>query len=218
MISNIKQYLVVWLIAKIQKYGPRKVDVLGKTYEISKEVFNPKYYYTSKFMAEHIRIMPGDVVLDMGTGSGIQAITAAEKASEVIAIDINPEAVEFAGKNVQINGLKSIVSVIPGDLFMPLGPHHKFNVILFTPPYLEGKPETDFEHALFDSDKNLIRRFFREAGEFLKPDGYVQMLYSSMSGYEQAMQIAEEYGWRNRLVAREETFTEVFFIYKFTLA
>ena len=67
---KIKQSLAVWLIKKIQKYGPHKVDVLKKTYEISEHVFNPKYYYTSKFMAKNISVTPEDVVLDMGTGPG----------------------------------------------------------------------------------------------------------------------------------------------------
>ena len=48
-------------------------------------------------------------VLDMGTGSGVQAITAAESAEYVLAVDVNPEAVECARKK----GL----NVIQSDLF-----------------------------------------------------------------------------------------------------
>jgi release factor glutamine methyltransferase len=216
MLLKIKQSLVVWLIKKIQKHGPRKVDVLGRTYEISEHVFNPKYYYTSKFMAENISVAPEDVVLDMGTGAGIQALTAAEKASGVTAVDINPEAVRFARKNVRSSGLENVISVLEGDLFTPLGPEQRFSVILFTPPYMDGKPKAGFEHALYDPDKKLIRRFFTEAGKYLEPGGYIQMLYSSVGGHEHALDIAEQLGWKGRLMAREETFTETFFIYKLT--
>ena len=38
-------------------------------------------------------------VLDMGTGSGIQAEAALEKTDDVLAADVNEEAVEFCRKN-----------------------------------------------------------------------------------------------------------------------
>jgi release factor glutamine methyltransferase len=207
----------VWLIRKVQKYGPHRVRVLGRTYDISENVFNPKYYYTSVFMAKHIKIAPDDIVLDMGTGSGIQAITAGRAASKVIAVDINPEAVQYAGENVKNNGMENVITVIEGDLFSPLNPLREFSVILFTPPYLQGTPKTDFDNALYDSNKELMSRFFREAEEYLKPGGYIQMIYSSIAGLEQALSISGQWGWNHRIVAREKTFTEEFIIFKLTM-
>jgi release factor glutamine methyltransferase len=214
---KLRQIIAVWLIKKIQKYGPHRVQVLGKTYEVSQEVFNPKFYYTSEFMARHINVTPRDEVLDMGTGCGIQAITAGEKAERVVAIDINPQAVRFARKNVANNGLEDKVLVIQGDLFSPLHPRQKFDIILFTPPYIEGVPKTDFDHALFDPGKKLIRRFFSEAGNYLKPNGYVQMVYSSIADPERVLEISRGFGWRNSLIAQGKTFMEKFLIYKLTL-
>ncbi len=200
----------------VQHFGPRKVEVLGRTYEISKDVFNPKYYVTSQFMSKNMTISKGDVVLDMGTGSGIQAITAGLKASKVIAIDINPEAVTFARKNVRANKLETVISVMEGDLFIPLKQQPLFDTILFTPPYMEGMPKKDFEHALYDRKKQLITRFFEEAGHYLKPDGCIQMLYSSIAGPDQALKIAGKLGWTHTLMAHEKTLTESFYIYKFS--
>lgn len=169
-------------------------------------------------MAKNMTISKGDVVLDIGTGSGIQAITAGLKASRVVAIDINPEAVLFARKNVKANNLENIISVLEGDLFAPLKQQPLFNTILFTPPYMEGAPKTAFEHALYDRNKQLIRRFFEEAGNYLKPDGHIQMLYSSIAGQDQALEIAEQLGWKHSLIALEKTVTESFFIYKLSLS
>lgn len=211
---RIKQPLAAWLIKKIQKYGPHKVSVMGRMYEVSENVFNPRFYYTSEFMARHIIVSFQDAVLDMGTGSGILAITAGKRASNVIAVDINSEAVRFARKNVKTHGLEDTVSVIEGDLFAPLGPCHMFNVILFTPPYLEGSPETNFDHALFDRDKSLIKRFFKEAKKHLKPGGYVQMLYSSIADPERVLKITSDLGWNHKLAASQGTGTEKFFIYR----
>ncbi|MBI5740434.1 MAG: methyltransferase [Nitrospirae bacterium] len=214
MSAKLRQSLIIWLINKIQKFGPHRVKVLGNTYEISENVFNPGRYYTSKLMAGHINVKPSDKILDMGTGSGIQAITAARSAQEVIAVDINPEAVRCAEKNIRANGFEGRVSVMEGDLFSPLGPEHKFDVILFTPPYFEGTPETVFECALIDPDKLLIKKFFGAAKEYLTPHGYVQMLYSSIADAEGVLQIIHDLGWEHSLLVRKRTLTETFFIYK----
>lgn len=214
--TDIRQSLAVWLIKKIQKYGPHKVNVSGRMFEISEGVFNPKFYYTSEFMARHIIVSFQDSVLDMGTGSGIQAITAGYRASSVIAVDINPEAVEAARRNVKAHGLEERITVLQGDLFSPLGSCRSFNVILFTPPYFEGTPRSQFEHALFDPDKTLIKRFFEGAKRYLKPGGYVQMLYSSIADPERALEIATDLGWNYKLVVSQEAGTEKFLIYRLT--
>jgi release factor glutamine methyltransferase len=214
---NIRHTLLTFLIKIIQKYGPHKVSVLGRTYELSENVFNPKFYYTSIFMAKHIKVRPGDLVLDMGTGSGIQAITAGQTASRVIAVDINPEAVRFAKRNVIVNGLENSISVVHGDLFSSIHSECKFDVLLFTPPYLDGVVKKNFDHALFDPGQELAYRFFRDARDYIKQGGYVQMLYSSVAGPERILEIPAQFGWKHSLMAREKTFTEEFLIYKFIL-
>ena len=61
-------------------------------------------------LSEHAQ--PGDTVLDVGTGTGILAIAAARLgAASVLAFDKDPEAVEAARQNVQLNGVESIVKV-----------------------------------------------------------------------------------------------------------
>lgn len=217
MFTKLRQAVSVRLIRKIQQYGPHKVQVLGKTYEISKDVFNPKFYYTSEFMAQHIEVKPDDEVLDIGTGSGIQAITAGQTARKVIAVDISFDAVRFARQNVRANGLENIVSVLQGDLFSPLKSEFKFTVILFTPPYFNGMPKSGFEHSLYDPGKELVRRFLREAREYLNPDGYVQMVYSSIAEPDRVLKIADGLGWKNTLTAQRKTLMERFFIYRLTL-
>lgn len=62
-------------------------------------------------------IVPQDIVYDIGCGSGILSITAAKLgAKEVIAIDMDPVAVEVSEKNIQENGVDSLVKVKQGNL------------------------------------------------------------------------------------------------------
>lgn len=68
-----------------------------------------------RLLEEYIR--GGEMVCDVGTGSGILAITAARLgARRVLAVDLDQLAVRTARENVARNGVGSVVQVIQGDL------------------------------------------------------------------------------------------------------
>lgn len=58
-------------------------------------------------------VAPGDRVLDVGTGSGILSVAAVRLgASEVVALEEDPRAVETARRNVRGNGVEGRVRLI----------------------------------------------------------------------------------------------------------
>ena len=62
-------------------------------------------------------VRPGDRVFDVGTGSGILAIGAALLgAKDLLAIDIDPNAVRVARENVEHMGMADRIAVLEGDL------------------------------------------------------------------------------------------------------
>jgi predicted RNA methylase len=69
-------------------------------------------------------VKPGDVVLDVGTGSGILGMFAAKAgAKKVYAVDIAPDIAKFAKQNVVNNGLKNKMEVINADMKTMKFPH-----------------------------------------------------------------------------------------------
>jgi len=70
---------------------------------------------TLEFICEIVK--PGDAVFDLGTGSGILAIAAALLgARQVLAVDIDPEAVDNAAENLAINGVGESVELQHGSI------------------------------------------------------------------------------------------------------
>ena len=63
------------------------------------------------------RVQPGMNVLDVGTGSGILSILAAKLgAQNIIALDIDPIAVERAAENISLNAVDDVIEVGEGSL------------------------------------------------------------------------------------------------------
>lgn len=62
-------------------------------------------------------VQGGETVLDIGTGSGILAITALKLgAKSAVGVDIDPVAVKIAGENAELNQVKEQCSFLCGDL------------------------------------------------------------------------------------------------------
>ena len=79
--------------------------------------------------------------LDLGSGSGVQALLLAAHTEEIVATDLNPRALEFTSFNAALNGLESI-DVRHGSLFEPVA-GEQFDVVVSNPPYVIS-PDTAF--------------------------------------------------------------------------
>jgi len=79
------------------------LECVGIKLCVPTEVFAPvEPFLLASAVANEVR--PGERVLDVGTGSGINAIVAARTSARVLAVDRNPSAVECARLNVDRNG------------------------------------------------------------------------------------------------------------------
>ncbi len=87
--------------------------------ELWPDVFRPTS--TSECLAEALAVQPGEVVIDLGCGSGFFSILAAKRgAAKVYAVDIMPQAVALTRRNAQRNGVASRIEAFTGSLFEPL--------------------------------------------------------------------------------------------------
>jgi release factor glutamine methyltransferase len=130
---------------------------------------------------------PGQRVLDMGTGSGVNAILAATRGADVLAVDINPHAVAAAGANVERNGVADRVAVRESDLFADVD--GRFDLVVFDPPFRWMKPRDWAEASITDENYRSLTAFFAQVGDHLTEDGRVLVFFGSTAdvGYLEAL-------------------------------
>ena len=153
------------------KYDPKMIG--GRLMRVTKihnkiiysyqRVYGPSIF--TPFLLEHTIINEGESVLDIGTGTGVQAVFAAEKASHVLATDIDKQALENTIFNARQYGVESKVFVLKSDLFNEIPPNKKFDVIIASIPYPWNK-ETQHHWKLHE-------RFFGDVGIHLNPNGRI---------------------------------------------
>ncbi|MGH2689887.1 MAG: methyltransferase, partial [Actinomycetota bacterium] len=112
--------------------------------------------------------------LDLGCGSGFQALLAAGHAERVTAVDLNPRAVAVTRFNSALNGLDHI-EVREGDLFEPVA-GGTFGLIVSNPPFVISPEHSHFYlHSGLQGD-DICRTIVREAPALLADGGWCQLL------------------------------------------
>lgn len=157
----------------------------------------------SFLLQKHIKDYAKGLVLDMGTGSGIQAEEAVKYADKVIAVDINPEAIR---QHKEIEFRES-------DLFSNV--NEKFDLIIFNAPYLPNDPK-DPDVALDGGPEGyeVIERFFKEAKNHLKQNGVILLLFSSFSKKEKIDLILKEENYKYQEVDKQHIHFEDLYVYE----
>jgi Methyltransferase small domain len=119
---------------------------------------------------------PVAAALDLGTGSGIQALLAAKHSGRVVASDVNRRALNFAAFNARLNRVDNVDFRL-GGAFEPVN-GSRFDLIVSNPPYVISP---DASLAYRDSGlpaDELCRRIVADAPRFLADGGFAHILVS----------------------------------------
>ncbi|MCJ7698813.1 class I SAM-dependent methyltransferase [Candidatus Bathyarchaeota archaeon] len=184
----------------------KKVFFAEYVFTIFEDVYEPAE--DSFLFAENLVAHDSDSVIDVGTGCGILGVVAAARANRVLAVDINSKAVGCAKENAKLNHVDHKMLFMVGDLFTSIKVRKQFDLILFNAPYL---PSEEFEGDSWlvrawaggSSGRRLIDRFIQAAPKYLRPDGRILLMQSTLSDVEETLHSFEETSLRADVIARQ---------------
>ncbi len=162
------------------------VDFLGREFLCDKRALVPRPETEELVEALKSAIRnPKSAILDVGTGSGVIAISMALTFPElgVVAIDVSDDAIALAKENSARFGLGERIQFVKADLLTVMV--SKFDVIVANLPYvglqdrstLSREVLRDPEVALFGGEKGdeLVRALIDQAPERLLPNGLLAL-------------------------------------------
>jgi release factor glutamine methyltransferase len=165
----------------------------------------------SELLKKYVKKYAFGRALDMGAGSGIQAVEAGKsrKVNSVLAVDID----EIVVKSLK-SKIKGIV-IKKSDLFSNV--KEKFNTIIFNPPYLPEDKRIE-DKALYGGRKGheVLERFLNVVNDYLSAKGIVLIVFSSLTNKEKINQIIERNLLEFEELERKHFFFEDLFVYKIT--
>ncbi len=133
-------------------YLRKSKEFYGKDFYVDERVLIPRpetehvIEHALRHITEHKLVAPH--IVDVGTGSGIIALTMARLVphSKVSAIDVSPDALAVARKNAELHELADRVTFVEGDLLQPLVEQSDFapDIIVTNLPYIA---QNDVEHV-----------------------------------------------------------------------
>ncbi|WP_078843349.1 methyltransferase [Streptomyces albus] len=113
--------------------------------------------------------------LDLGTGSGLQALHASRHATRVTATDVNPRALGFTRLTLALSGAHE-AELREGSLYGPVAGEEPYDLIVSNPPFvISPRARLTYRDGGMAGD-DLCRTLVRQSAEHLAEGGYLQLL------------------------------------------
>lgn len=115
--------------------------------------------------------------LDLGTGSGVQALHLSRHADRVVATDISARALRYARLNADLNGLD--LDLRQGSLLEPVA-DEQFDLVVSNPPFVitprtPDVPRYEYRDGGRSGDE-VVAGLVRDLAGHLAPGGIAQLL------------------------------------------
>ncbi|MFN8472663.1 MAG: methyltransferase [Anaerolineae bacterium] len=189
--------------------------VCGERIIVLPDVFNPKLFRTGEILVQALNDLPAPLgaVLDMGAGSGVASIFAAQRGARVTAVDINSAAVRCVRLNALAHRVEDRIDARLGDVFAPVA-GELFDVVLFNPPYFDGEPADMYDHAWRST--NVVPRFLAGLASVLKPGGAALVVLSSDADERGFLRLAAANALSVEVISRRDFIHEIITVYRLT--
>jgi len=166
-------------------------EFYGRAFEVTADVMIPRQE-TELVVDKCLEKIPGDgaelIAADVGTGSGVIAVTLAceRPGLRAVGTDTSVEALNLAARNAQRNGVADRVRFLCGNLCEPLvrGCNGGMELVVSNPPYIPTAALETLQPEVRDNEPRealdggpdglrVVRGFLPQAAAVLKPGGWL---------------------------------------------
>lgn len=167
------------------KPGERVDDLNKNNYRIIQNTSKFCFGMDAVLLSGFARVLPGEKVLDLGTGTGIIPILleAKTEGSHFTGLEIQEESADMARRSVILNKLEDKIDIVTGDIkeasliFKPAS----FDVVTSNPPYMNNnhgivnpnETKAIARHEILCSLEDVVR----EASRLLKMNGRFYLVH-----------------------------------------
>jgi tRNA1Val (adenine37-N6)-methyltransferase len=167
------------------KPGERADDLNRNNYKIIQNTKKFCFGMDGVLLSGFARVMSGEKVLDLGTGTGIIPILLEAKTEGMhyTGLEIQEESADMARRSVAMNRLEDKIDIVIGDIkeASALFGLASFDVVTSNPPYMNhghglvnpGDAKAIARHEVLCTLEDVIR----EAGRLLKPGGRFYLVH-----------------------------------------
>lgn len=184
----------------------QEIEFLGRTFVVPPKVhrINPMSDLLGNSVLKEVK--ETDRVLDMGTGSGVNAILAASKSQNVIGVDINPNSIECAKINARANNVADRILFKESDRFEAV--EGKFDLIIIDPPFRWFAPRDIYEVGTTDENYRFLNDFFSNVNHYLANNGRILVCFGSSGDIEYLNGLIVKSGFKKEIIARRDLLKE----------
>lgn len=198
-----------WFLSKERNYTYRDIQV-----KVLPGVFHPGLFFSTKILLEYLEELDlqGKTFFELGAGTGLISIFAAQKGADVTSSDISLTAIQNIERNATDNNVK--LNMICSDLFDKIQ-EHTFDLIIINPPYFPKDPRNEKEYAWFcGSDFQFFSKLFTQIGKFIDENNKTIMILSEDCDIERIKTIAQNSGFKLKEVYRKRVWAELNYLFQ----
>ena len=171
--------------SRLVRPGERLDDLQRGGYHIIQDPGRFCFGMDAVLLADFARALPGEKVLDLGSGNGIIPLLMHARTPQAVftGLEIAERNVDLAGRSIAWNHLEGQVRVLQGDIREPTGifPAASFDVVTTNPPYMTA------DHGLLNADPEKaaarhevlcsLEDVVSAAAALVRPGGRVYMVH-----------------------------------------
>jgi len=167
------------------KPGERIDDLNRNNYKIIQNTSKFCFGMDAVLLSSFAKVLPGEKVLDLGTGTGIIPILleAKTKGEHFTGLEIQEESADMARRSVALNMLENKIDIVTGDIreASNIFKAGSFDVITSNPPYM------NYNHGIVNPDETkaiarheilcTLEDVIRETSKLLKMSGRFYLVH-----------------------------------------